>query len=134
MDVKDRATPPGSAVREPSRPLPLRRIVEILDAVIIEEGDRMDASLEMVGASDLMSDVLAHMQPGALLLTGLKNPQVVRTAEMADLVAVCFVRGKDPEPQTLALAQARGLPLVKTHLPMYEACGRLYMAGMKACF
>jgi len=119
---------------DPTGPLSLRKILEILDAEALTGDEGLDAPMERVGASDLMSDVLAYMTPGALLLTGLKNPQVVRTAEMADLSAICFVRGKEPEPQTLDLARAREIPLLRTRMPMYEACGRLYAVGLKACF
>jgi hypothetical protein len=64
-------------------------------------------------------------------LTGLTTPQSVYTAEMADVVVVCYVRGKRPEPQTLELAERRGLVLLSTDLPMYESCGRLYEQGLK---
>ena len=80
-----------------------------------------------------MSDVLAFTHPGTLLLTGLTNPQVVRTAEVAGIVAVVFVRGKVPPPETVALAEERGIPLLATHHSLYEACGRLYAAGLPGC-
>ena len=68
-----------------------------------------------------------------LLLTGLTNPQVGRTAEMANVVAVCFVRGKKPQPETIALAASHKLPLLLTGLPMFESCGRLYREGVTGC-
>jgi predicted transcriptional regulator len=114
--------------------LTLKKIVEILEAEVLGGEAHLEKKVERVGASDLMSDVLAFMTPGALLLTGLKNPQVIRTAEMADLSVVCFVRGKTPEAQAIELANAREIPLLRTRLPMYEACGKLYQAGLKACF
>ena len=86
-----------------------------------------------VGAADLMSDVLAFAEPGSVLLTGLCNPQVVRTVEMADMAAIIFVRGKHPPPQTVALAKEKGLPLATTSLTMFEACGRLHQAGARGC-
>ncbi len=83
-------------------------------------------------ASDLMSDVLTFRGPGSLLLTGLTNAQVIRTAEMSDFVAICFVRGKNPQPETVKLAQEKGIPLFVTRLSMYESCGRLYAKGLPA--
>ncbi len=83
-----------------------------------------------VGAADLMSDVLACVKPGALLLTGLCNLQVVRTAQMADLAAVVFVRGKLPDAATLALANAEGIPLISSPFGLFELCGRLYEQGV----
>jgi hypothetical protein len=70
----------------------------------------------MACGSDLMSDVLAFVKPECLLLTGLTNPQVVRTAEMADLGSVCFVRGKKPDEQTVKLAKSKKIPLLMTPL------------------
>ena len=83
-------------------------------------------------ASDLMSDVLTFRGPGSLLLTGLTNLQVIRTAEMSDFVAICFVRGKKPQPETVALAEEKEIPLFVTPLSMYESCGRLYAKGLAA--
>jgi predicted transcriptional regulator len=80
-----------------------------------------------------MSDVLAFAKPGSLLLTGLTNPQVVRTAEMADLRAICFVRGKKPEKETIEMAESKDIPLLVTPLPMFESCGRLYREGLPGC-
>jgi hypothetical protein len=81
-------------------------------------------------ASDLMSDVLTLNGAGSLLLTGLTNAQVIRVAEMSDFVAVCFVRGKQPRPETVQLAEERGIPLLVTPLSMFECCGRLYARGV----
>ncbi|MHC4315898.1 MAG: hypothetical protein ACYSW3_25935, partial [Planctomycetota bacterium] len=69
----------------------------------------------------------------SLLLTGLTNPQVVRTAEMADLQAICFVRGKKPEEETIEMAEAKDIPLLVTPIPMFESCGRLYQQGLPGC-
>ncbi|MGC8874017.1 MAG: hypothetical protein ACP5SI_06155 [Chloroflexia bacterium] len=110
----------------------LREIVEIVQGTPVFEAD-LDIEVSCGGAADLMSDVLALVEPGAILLTGLCNPQVVRTAEMADIVAIVFVRGKQPMPETVALAKEKGIPLVTTALPMFEACGRLHRAGLRSC-
>ncbi len=80
--------------------------------------------------ADLMSDVLASIQPEAVLLTGLCNPQVVRTAQMADVAAVVLVRGKHPPSETIRLANEEELPLISTPYGMFEVCGRLHLAGL----
>ncbi len=80
-----------------------------------------------------MSDVLAFTHAGTLLLTGLTNPQVVRTAEMAGIHAIVFVRGKLPPPETIALAEQKAIPLLASKYTMYESCGRLYQAGLPSC-
>jgi predicted transcriptional regulator len=111
----------------------LRDILSVLEADLIT-GDNVDSvDVEMACGADLMSDVLAHIEAEALLLTGLTNQQVVRTAEMASVVAICFVRGKRPQPETVALAASKGLPLLATKLPMFESCGLLYEKGMIGC-
>ncbi len=92
----------------------------------------MNLEREVNGAcgADLMSDVLASVQPEAVLLTGLCNPQVVRTAHMADVRAIVFVRGKQPPPETIKLASKEGIPLIVSPYGLYELCGRLFQAGL----
>ena len=84
-------------------------------------------------ASDLMSDVLRYDVTHGLLITGLTNPQIIRTAEMADVAAILMVRGKTPPPETVELACQVGIPIIGTELIMFEACGRVYAAGLPAC-
>lgn len=92
----------------------------------------IDTDIEISGAygADLMSDVLAASQPDAVLLTGLTNPQVVRTAQMAEFRAIIFVRGKQPQAETLLLAAQENIPLVTSSFGMFELCGRLHKAGL----
>ena len=111
----------------------LRRIQKILGAEIVAGNNLESIEVEMACGADLMSDVLAHIKTGSLLLTGLTNPQVVRTAEMANVRAICFVRGKRPFPEAVAMAESKGLPLLATRLPMFESCGRLYREGLPGC-
>jgi len=81
--------------------------------------------------ADLMSDVLASIQqPEGVLVTGLCNPQVVRTAAMADMAAIVLVRGKTPPNETISLAEKEGLPLITTPFGMFEICGKLHQAGL----
>lgn len=111
----------------------LKDIVEILEGTVVTEDADLDMEIRCAAGADLMSDVLAFARPGAMLLTGLTNPQVVRTAEMAEIVAIVFVRGKQPPPETIALAKERGIPLIMAPYTMFEMCGRLYEAGMSSC-
>ena len=92
----------------------------------------IDVNREIKGCcgADLMSDVLASIQPDAVLLTGLCNPQVVRTAQMADVSAIVIVRGKRIPLETIDLAVQEGIPLISTPFGMFELCGRLYEIGM----
>ena len=106
---------------------------EILQAEVIAGADLDAVELETACGADLMSDVLAFSKKGALLLTGLTNAHVVRTCGVAEIVAICFVRGKRPAEDTVRLATASGLPLLMTQLPMFEACGRLYQKDLIGC-
>ncbi len=108
----------------------LRTVLNTLDAEIVSRQADLQQEITSGGAADLMSDVLAFARPDSLLLTGLVNPQVVRTAEMAGIRAIVFVRGKRPPAETIHLAEEIGLPLFSTRYTMYEACGRLYAAGL----
>lgn len=94
--------------------------------------DNVDLTVDVEGGcgADLMSDVLASIQPNAVLLTGLCNPQVVRTAQMADVAAIVFVRGKAPTQDIIDLANDEQIPLITAPYGMFELCGRLYKAGL----
>ena len=109
----------------------LRDIISIVNGRTLTSTVNLDLEISFCGASDLMSDVLAYVKPGSLLLTGLVNPQSIRTAEMADLAAIVFVRGKTPGSDAIELAEELGIPLIGSPYSMYEICGRLYQAGLE---
>lgn len=112
----------------------LRDVVELLEGeVVLDAGDPL-AEVAGVCSSDLMSDLLHFStKPGSVLITGLSNPQVVRTAEIADLRAVVFVLNKRPGPDTIGLAREKAIPLIVTRLSRFTACGRLYARGLRSC-
>ncbi len=109
----------------------LNKIKEILDAEEISGSGSARKEINTVCGCDLMSDVLTLHKPNGLLLTGLTNPQVIRTVEMADIAAVCFIRGKIPQTETISLAKEKQIPLLVTRLSMFESCGRLYIEGIR---
>ncbi len=111
----------------------LKEISEILKAEVLIGQENLDIEIGMVCGADLLSDVLAFTKPDSLLLTGLTHPQVIRTAEIAEVNAVCFVRGKRPPEETVELAKQRDLPLLCTSLLMYESCGLLYEHKLAGC-
>lgn len=104
----------------------IRRIVELLDAEVLCCEDKLDADIHSACGSDMMSDVLAYVKDQAALLTGLINPQVVRTAMMMDMRCIIFVRSKQPLPDMVELARENGIVVLATKLRMFEACGILY--------
>jgi predicted transcriptional regulator len=110
----------------------LREIVEYIDGKLFTDGQHIDWDIKGGCGADLMSDVLASAQPEAILLTGLCNPQVIRTAQMADIRAIAFVRGKTPSNEMIELANQEGIPLINSPYGMFEACGRLYAAGLSS--
>ena len=110
----------------------ISQIQELLEAEIVCGEDQLDEEVSSACGSDMMSDVLAYVKDQAVLLTGLVNPQVVRTAEMMDMICVVFVRSKAPTQEMISLAKEHGMVLLKTRKRMYEACGKLYAAGLGA--
>ncbi|MBP2637160.1 MAG: hypothetical protein H6Q72_3067 [Firmicutes bacterium] len=111
----------------------LAQIRIMLDAEVLCGVEWLDKDVRSACGSDLMSDVLAFTKEQALLLTGLTNIQVIRTAEMSDLVAIMFVRGKRPGADVIEMARKMQIPLLTTNKPMYEACGVLYEDGLAGC-
>ncbi|MDR3230199.1 MAG: transcriptional regulator [Synergistaceae bacterium] len=109
----------------------LSKIREILQAeVLVGEGLLDSIEVDAGYASDLMSDVLAFASPGVLLLTGLTNIQIFRTAQMLDLQTIIFVRGKMPGEDLLQLAREVEMPILVSAMSMFEAAGRLYTGGL----
>ncbi|TFH05114.1 MAG: hypothetical protein E4H09_02530 [Spirochaetales bacterium] len=111
----------------------LARIQETLSAVYLTDNPPLSREVSVGCASDLMSDVLAFSQTQAVLLTGLTGPQSVRTAEIADIAAVCFVFGKQPPAETIELANKSGVPLLVSPFTLYVASGKLYEIGLPGC-
>ena len=106
-------------------------IKRILEAEVHCGEDMMDHEVRTACGSDMMSDVLAFVKDQSVLLTGLVNSQVIRTAEMMDMVCVVFVRGKTPNAEMLELAKERDLVVMSTRYRMFTACGLLYDGGLK---
>ncbi len=103
---------------------------EILDAELLFGEEFLDTEIHSACGSDMMSDVLAYVKNQAVLLTGLVNSQVIRTAEMMDMKCIVFVRSKRPTPEMLEIAKESGIAVLATKKRMYEACGTLYMNGL----
>lgn len=112
----------------------LCEIKNILNAEVLSGETETELSAKEIHTAcgcDLMSDVLAFVKDQSLLLTGLINAQVIRTAEMMDIVAVCFVRGKVPPKEVVELASQKDITVLSTKEPLYLACGKLYNSGLK---
>ena len=110
----------------------IRTISELLDAEVLCCDDRLDTDVSDACGSDMMSDVLAHVKDQAVLLTGLVNTQVIRTAMMMDMHCVVFVRGKLPSPEIISLAEINNIVVMASPHRMYEACGLLYTHGLSS--
>jgi predicted transcriptional regulator len=103
----------------------LREMLAVTEGELLTPGLSLDAGSAKIFASDLMSDVLAFSEPGSILLTGLVNPHVVRTACLVDALAIIVVQGKRPNINVVDEAAAKKLPIIATRCSMYEACSRL---------
>ena len=110
----------------------ISEVIQILSAEVIWGDEKLcEREVQNACGSDLMSDGLAYVKDQALLLTGLVNPQVVRTAEMLDMKCIVFVRGKTPDESILKLAKARDIVVMRSPKRMYDACGLLYLNGLR---
>lgn len=106
-------------------------VKKVLDAKVFTEFSYEDREVHSACGADMMSDVLAsYSEDKGLLLTGLNNQQVVRTAEMIDVFCIIFVRGKEPDPAVVKLAEEKEIVVMMTGHTMYTACGLLYAAGL----
>lgn len=108
----------------------IQELTQIVEGNLITNSGDLRRFAKGAFAADLMSDVLASIQPDAVLITGLCNPQVVRTADMSDVAAIILVRGKKAPSETIALANEEEIPIISTPFGMYEACVRLHQAGL----
>lgn len=111
----------------------LADVQKLLRAEVICCSESLDGEVRSACGADLMSDVLVHSKEKTLLLTGLTNVQIIRTAEMGDLVGIVLVRGKRPGQDVIQMAESKGIPVMVTSLPMFESCGILYKHGIKGC-
>jgi predicted transcriptional regulator len=110
--------------------LRLREVQKILDAEVLVGAEKLDMEVRTAFGADLMSDVLAFADSGFLLLTGLTNPQIIRTAHVLDIAAIILVRGKRPPPETIRAASDKNIPLLATKYILFESAGRLYKKGI----
>ena len=109
----------------------IKELISIVSGEIVYGDEFVENEVFSACGSDMMSDVLAFVKEQAVMLTGLVNPQVVRTAEMMDMKCIVFVRGKRPDMGMIDLAEARNIVLVCTNLEMFTACGKLYENGLR---
>lgn len=108
----------------------VKEVQQILNASLWAGEEKLEREVHAACGCDLMSDVLAFAKEEVLLLTGLVNPQVIRTAEMLDIKAIVFVRGKVPTEDMIKMAQQKKMTILSTDFPLYIACGKLYSCGL----
>ncbi len=133
---KGRACPGGKpTANHPERKeetfMTIRNAQEILDCQVVCGQEHLDKEIHTACGSDMMSDVLAFVKDQSILLTGLVNPQVIRTADMMDMLCIVFVRGKQPDQAMIDLANQREIVLMTTGHRMFTACGLLWENGLR---
>ncbi|MGD0278333.1 MAG: DRTGG domain-containing protein [Smithella sp.] len=111
----------------------LREVKEILDAVVIVGKEKLDMEVSTAFGADLMSDVMAFAKPGSLLLTGLTNVQVIKTAAARHIAAIVIVRGKEPSTEAIDMAKELQIPILATEYILFETAGLLYSKGIVGC-
>ena len=110
----------------------LTEILDIVNASAITHSVPLQKTVDNAYCADLMSDVLSFSITKSLLVTGLTNTQVIRTAEMAAIEMIIFIQGKQPDSQTVKLAEEKHIPLLVTDYSMFDTCGRLYEKGLRS--
>ena len=105
-------------------------IKELLSANTLACEENLGKHVYSAFGCDLMSDVLAYVTDQSVLLTGLINPQVIRTALMMDMVCIIFVRSKAPNQDMIDLARENGIVMMSTEKTLYNTCGILYSNGL----
>lgn len=108
----------------------IRDVMEIVEGTVLTGADKLDSPVDTACGSDLMSDVLAFVKDKTVLITGLINTHVVRTAEMLDITCIVFSRGKQPNDEILEMAQEADIAVLSTRMTTYTACGELYTHGL----
>ena len=108
----------------------ISQLSKLLGAELVCGEEYLDSEVSSACCSDMMSDVLAFVKDQGVLITGLVNSQVIRTASMMDMVCIIFVRGKTPTAEMIELAKDCGIAVFRSKLRAFEACGRLYHAGL----
>ena len=108
----------------------ISEIGTLLNAKLLSGEEHLDNEVASACCSDMMSDVLAYVKDQGLLVTGLINPQVIRTANMMDMICIVFVRGKKPTEEMVELAEECGIAVMCTEKRAFEASGILYAAGL----
>lgn len=108
----------------------IRDVMNIVEGSVLCCEDLLDHPVDTACGSDLMSDVLAFVKDKTVLITGLINPHVVRTAEMLDITCIVFSRGKLPSSEILEMALEAGIAVLSTRMTTYTACGELYTHGL----
>ena len=109
----------------------INNIKDLLEAEVLCGSENLEKEIHSACGSDMMSDVLAYVKDQAVLLTGLVNAQVIRTAEMMDMLCIVFVRSKKPSQDMIDLAAESGMVILTTSKRMYDACGILYSNGLR---
>jgi len=118
---------------KPEKTVTLKEIAEILEADILVDADNQDIEIQNACSADMMSAVLYYHAPNSVLITGLTQPQVIRTAEIAGIKMIVFVFNKKPEQVIIDMARQKKIPLLSTPFCMYSASGKLYQAGLPGC-
>jgi predicted transcriptional regulator len=118
---------------KPENIVTLKKIAEILDAEIIVDSVNMELEIESACSADMMSAVLYYNAPNSVLITGLTQPQVIRTAEIAGIKLIVFVFSKKPEQVIIDMAIQKNIPILTTPFCMYSASGKLFQAGLPGC-
>lgn len=111
----------------------MRDVAQLVEAEVLAGTGRGDLVIDRAYAVDLLSDVLALTDERTTLITGNVSPQVIRVAEILNIIAIVFVRGKRPTAAMIARAEELRIPMLATKKTMFETSGLLYANGVRPC-
>jgi predicted transcriptional regulator len=109
-------------------------IQKLTGAQIVAGHSFSEKNVKKAFSSDLMSDVLTLDEEDILLITGLANIQLLRTAEMADIHVVLLARNKKASPEMIQLAEENRIVLLETPFSIFRASGVLFSAGIQPLY
>jgi predicted transcriptional regulator len=112
----------------------IETIRDIIEATVLQGEEFLNDEVNKAFSSDLMSDVLTLDTDNLLLITGLNNLQTIRTAEMAEIKYILFVRNKKLSAEMIALAKKEKMVLMVSEKSLFRVSGMLFKAGLEPVY
>jgi hypothetical protein len=90
-----------------------------------------DKDIEGVYISDMVSDIVAGAKAGNLLMTIQLHKNLIATANLVDVAAIIFVRGKKPLEDVIELANRAKITLFTADDDSWKLAIKLHDHGIE---